>query len=161
MTKEENIFLTSFYLENFESLNVYAYRFLSDWEDAHDVTQEAFKTAVEKIGEFSNSENHIGWMKLTIRKKAANWNRAKKIRNDRTEPMDEGSLKFATNKHYGDSAIAHCVELLPSEEFAMIEASILAGEPYSEAYKNFDLSYEAFRKRVSRILKKLRDHWDP
>lgn len=160
MTQEQSTFFNEFYQEYFKSLTVYAYRFLSDWEDAYDATQEAFKTAIIKINDFYGSENPIGWIKKTIRKTAANMNRTRKVRNDHTATLGEARLRTTATERYEDSAIAYCAELLPPEEFAIIKETILAGEPCSKVYENFGPSYEAFRKRMTRILQKLRNAWD-
>lgn len=159
LTKEEIVFFSTFYQENFEMLSAYAYRFVSNWEDAHDLTQDAFMTAIVKFEDFSKN-NPTGWMKITIRNKAANFNQTKKIHSNYSQPLNNHIPKTAPNEFYDDSAIAHCAELLQPEEFSMIQETIIANEAYSEAYQKFGLSYGAFRKRIYRILKKLRDNWD-
>ena len=50
MTREEAARFEVFYRENFEKLVGYAYRFLKNWDDAKEVTQEAFLTALIRIG---------------------------------------------------------------------------------------------------------------
>ncbi len=163
MSREENVFFTEFYREHFESLCSYAYRFVTNWDDARDITQDAFKTALTKFDDFYSSENPIGWMKETIHKLSANFNKVQNLHNSRTEPLDEKILVPAVSQSYEsgeDSAIALCAELLSPEEFSMIQDTIIANEPYSTAYKKSGLSYEAFWKRIYRILQKLRNHWN-
>ena len=58
--------LPVFYRENFEKLVGYAYRFLKNWDDAKEVTQEAFLTALIRIDRFHASENQQGWIKSVL-----------------------------------------------------------------------------------------------
>lgn len=160
MTQEQSTFLEKLYAEQVEQLVIYAYRFVWDWEDARVVTQEAFLTGIVKFEEFTK-ENPVGWLKTTIRNLASNMNRAKKIRKDRLVSLDDANIQNAVyDQQEGlKSIIAQCTEILSPEEFALFEATILAGEPSSKVYKEFGLSYEACRKRVYRILEKLRKNW--
>lgn len=48
MKLEEGLFFEEFYRKNFQALVGYAYRFLKNWDDAKEITQDAFLTALIK-----------------------------------------------------------------------------------------------------------------
>lgn len=162
MTQEQSTFFDNIYAEQFENLVSYAYRFLWDWDDARVAVQEAFLTGILKIDEFYSSESPIGWLKKTIQFTTSNMNRARKIRRERLVPLDEAKIQNATYDRYEgiNTITARCAEILSPEEYAIFEATILAGEPASKVYERFGLSYDAFRKRLSRILTKLQKNWN-
>ena len=89
-------------------------------------------------------------------------NRARKIRRERLVPLDEANVQNATYDRYEgiNTITARCAEILSPEEYAIFEATILAGEPASKVYERFGLSYDAFRKRLNRILTKLQKNWN-
>lgn len=162
MTQEQSTFFEDFYRKQFETLVSYAYRFLHDWEDARTATQDAFLTGIIKIDEFYSSENHIGWIKKVIQNITLNMNRAKKVRKNRLVPLDDTKIQTATYDQYEgiNTVISRCKEILTQEEYALFEATIIAKEPSSKVHQDFGLSYEACKKRVTRILQKLRKNWD-
>ena len=162
MTQEQSTFFEDFYREHSESLVGYAYRFRYDWEDARVAMQDAFLTGIIKIDKFYSSENPIGWIKKVIWNITMNMNRAKKVRKNRLVPLDDTKMQATTYDQYEgiNTVVARCKEILTSEEYALFEATIIASEPSSKVYQDFGLSYEACKKRVTRILQKLRKNWD-
>ena len=72
-----------------------------NWDDAKEITQEAFLTALVKIDQFYASENHLGWIKAVIRKKAQNFNKVKRGRAAVTTFLDDPSLSLSAPDHYG------------------------------------------------------------
>ena len=162
MTREEEAFFEEFYRAYIQTLVGFAYRFLKNWDDAKEITQEAFLTALVKIDQFYASENHLGWIKAVIRKKAQNFNKVKRGRAAVTTFLDDPSLSLSAPDHYGgiDAPSAPCAELLTDQEFLLIRRIFMEGEPYREVAADLDLTEGACRKRVERILKKLREQWD-
>lgn len=161
MTREECVFFEAFYRANFKKLVGYAYRFLANWDDAKEITQEAFLTGLIKIDQFYKSENQQGWIRNAIRKKAQNLNRVKANRTAVTVPLEDTSFDSAAYDHYAgvDTPFAHSAELLTEQEFLLIKRVFMEGEPYQNIAKEFDTTEGACRKRVERIVKKLREKW--
>lgn len=162
MTGEQQLFFEAFYRTHFKSLIVYAYRFLKNWDDAKEITQEAFVTGLVKIDEFHESENQIGWIKKVIWKKAQNLNKVKKNHAVVMLPLEDPTMSLSAYDYYGgvDAPSAHCAELLSDQEFLIIKRIFMEGESYRDTAKEFDMTEGACRKRVERIIKKLRERWD-
>lgn len=162
MTNEQRAFFNTFYRDHFQSLVGYAYRFLKNWDDAKEITQEAFITGLVKIEQFYGSANQMGWIRQVIRKKASNLNHVRAVHAAVTVPLDEPDRHPSRCDHYPevDSTLAHCAALLSAEELDLLTRIVLNQEPYSAAAKDFHCSAAACRKRMERILKKLRLHWD-
>lgn len=162
MTREEGVFFESFYRAHIQTLIGYAYRFLKNWDDAKEITQEAFLTGLVKIDQFYGSENHLGWIKSVIRKKAQNLNKVKKNHATVLFPLEDPTSSLSAYDYYSgvDAPSAHCAELLSDQEFLLIKRIFMEGESYWDAAKEFDMTEGACRKRVERIIKKLRERWD-
>lgn len=161
MTPKQKMFLESFFREHYQYLVTYAFRYLTDWEDAKEVTQDAFLTAVIKIDSFVGSENPLGWMKKTIWKKASNFSRSKLKQSSVSVPIESmAEALFAYDSYSGlDSTIARCAEILGPEEFSLFKRIVINGESYSDVAAELGLSERSCRKRVERIIKKLRKNW--
>ena len=162
MTQEDAARFEVFYRENFEKLVGYAYRFLKNWDDAKEVTQEAFLTALIRIDRFHASKNQQGWIKSAIRKKAQNLNKTKAIRSQAIVSVNETAPFAAEYDRYSnvDTPFAHCAELLGEQEFLLIKRIFGEGETYRDVAGEFGMTEGACRKRVERIIKKLREQWD-
>ena len=162
MTQDEEAFFEEFYRANYQKFVGYAFRFLRNWEDAKEVTQDAFLIGLVKIKQFYASENRPGWLKNTIRKRAQNFNKVKINRAAVTTFLEDPGLSLAAPDHYNriDSPSAYCAELLTDPEFLLIKRVFMEGESYRDTAKEFGLTEGACRKRVERIIKKLRKRWD-
>lgn len=162
MTQEEGVFFEKFYRDHVQMLVVYAYRFVRNWDDAKEIVQESFITGMVKIDQFFGSENHLGWIKSTVRKKAQNFNKVRKSRAAIMSSLPNPDLVRPAN--YNNSVIdapsAHCAELLTEQEFLLFKRIIIEGEPYRDVAKDSGLTEGACRKRIERILVKLRERWD-
>ncbi len=162
MTWEEGVSFEEFYRENFQKLVGYAYRFLKNWDDAKEVTQDAFLTALIKMDQFCGSGNRQGWIRNTIRKKAQNLNKIKANRTASIVPLEETDPLLVDYDRYSavDTPSAHSAELLSEQEFVLIQRIFMEGEAYRDTAKEFGITEGACRKRVERIIKKLREKWE-
>lgn len=162
MTPKQKVFLESFFREHFHYFVAYAFRYLKDWEDAKEVTQEAFLTAIIKIDAFFDSECPMGWMKKTIWKKASNVIRSKEKQSSVNVPIEAIDANLVTYDTYTgiDSPITRCAEILTPAEFSLFKRIVLNGESYSDVAAELGISECSCRKRVERIIKKLRKNWD-
>lgn len=162
MTKEEGAFFEEFYREYVRGLVVYAYRFVGNWDDAKEIVQESFITGMIKIEQFWGSENHLGWIKSTIRKKSQNFIKVRRSRAAIMKSLANPDRFRPDNDCFSNvnTPSAHCAELLTEQEFLLFRRIIAEGEPYQEVAKDFNLTEGACRKRIERILAKLRERWD-
>ena len=69
---EKNTFFTDLYSKQYNAQKLYAYRKLGDLDDAEDVVQEVFCTALEKIDMLLGSENPEAWLMQTLKYKVQN-----------------------------------------------------------------------------------------
>lgn len=155
LTPEQNTFFTEFYRQHFSSMVAYAYRFIGNWHEAQSLVQSSFEIALLRINRFCSSENPIGWLKKVIRYTAANARRAQQ-RRPPSVPLDDLQIPVYDPHEVDDTLLNRCREILTPKEYALFEATVLAGEPATKVHKSFGLSYEACKKRVTRILAKLR-----
>lgn len=162
MTPKQKVFLEAFFREHNHYMVTYAFRYLKDWEDAKEVTQDAFLTAIIRSDSFFGSENPLGWMKKVIWNKASNFSRSKAKQLSVNVPVEDIPESLFVYDLYGglDSTIARCAEILKPEEFGLFKRIAIIGESYSEVAAELGLSERSCRKRMERIIKKLRKNWD-
>ena len=162
MTPKQKMFLESFFREHYQYLVTYAFRYLKDWEDAKEITQDAFLTAIIKSDSFFDSENPLGWIKKTIWKKASNFSHSKSKQSSVSVPIENMAEALFAYDFYSslDLTIAQCTEILKPEEFSLFKRIVMNGESYSEVAAELGLSERSCRKRIERIIKKLRKNWD-
>ena len=77
MRPEQDAFLERLFRAHFHELQIHAFRFLGNWDDAQTAVQDSFHTACEKIDVLMSSPNPVGWMKLTVKNVARNMVRAR------------------------------------------------------------------------------------
>jgi len=162
LNQEQTTFFESFYQEHFKELVAYAYRFLGNWDLAKDATQEAFLIGLKKIDQFYSCPNHIGWIKIVIRKTSSNINHTRKNHARIVIPLEAISSIPSVWDHYSgvDSIAVHCSEILSPEEYLLFEQIIINRESYVTMAKALHISEWACRKRIQRILKKLQRNWN-
>lgn len=162
MTPKQKVFLEAFFREHNHYLVAYAFRYLNNWEDAKEVTQDAFLTAMIRSDSFFSSENPIGWIKKTIWKKASNLSRSKSKQLSVNMPVEDMPESFFAYDSYNglNSAIDRCAEILKPKEFSLFKRIVIIGESYSDVAAELGLSERSCRKRMERIIKKLRKNWD-
>lgn len=161
MTPKQKVFLEAFFREHNHYLVIYAFRYLRNWEDAKEVTQDAFLTAMIRSDSFFNSESPLGWMKKTIWNKASNFSRSKAKQLSVNVPIEDIPESLFAYDSYGglNSAIARCAEILKPKEFSLFKRIVIIGESYSDVAAELGLSEPSCRKRMERIIKKLRKNW--
>ena len=159
MNTEQSAYLEKFFKEHFSELQVHAFRFLEDWDNAKIAVMDAFEIACEKIDEFLEKKNQVGWMKKVVRYVCMNTIRQ---RNQCAklliawEKLTEKQVPVWEDQH-GDGFMEQCKALLTEEEFQMLSQALFDGVPYDELAKSYGISMWACRKRVQRTMAKLRN----
>lgn len=162
MTPNQRMFFEAFFREHYHYLVAYAFRYLKDWEDAKEVVQDSFLTAIIRSDAFFSSENPLGWMKKVIWKKASNFSHSKSKQSSVSVPIEDMPESLLAYDPYSglDSTVARCAEILKPEEFSLFKRVVINGESCSDVAAELGLSEQACRKRVERARKKLRRNWD-
>ena len=77
MKPEQEATLERLYRTHFHALEVHAYRFLRNWDDAHVAAQETFHIACEKADALTAAPDSLKWLKSTTKHVCQNMRRTK------------------------------------------------------------------------------------
>ena len=158
MRPDQDFVLEKFYREYFHAVEIHAYRYIGNWDDAHVATQEAFHIACEKIDDFMIQPNKVGWLKNVVKNVCRNMYRAKKKQLSlfiSIEDLDR-SQEPATFDHVERDPLEDYKELISESEFLLLRKIIIEGVSYAQVANELGISMWACRKRVERALSIIR-----
>ena len=157
MRTDQEAILEKLYRSYFHALEIHAYRYLGNWDDAHVAAQEAFHIACEKIDALMKSENQIGWLKNTVRNVCRHMIRDRQRQKLLFLSLDEltdADLPPATEEDAGQPTDV-LEGMLSQSELELLRKIIVEGESYAEAARELDCNIWTCRKRVQRAISKL------
>lgn len=157
MRTDQEAILEKLYRSYFHALEIHAYRYLGNWNDAHVAAQEAFHIACEKIDALMKSENQIGWLKNTVRNVCRHMIRDRQRQKLLFLSLDEltdADLPPATEEDAGQPTDV-LEGMLSQSELELLRKIIVEGESYAEAARELDCNIWTCRKRVQRAISKL------
>ena len=157
MRTDQDAILEKLYRSYFHALEIHAYRYLGNWDDAHVAAQEAFHIACEKIDALMKSENQIGWLKNTVRNVCRHMIRDRQRQKLLFLSLDEltdADLPPATEEDAGQPTDV-LEGMLSQSELELLRKIIVEGESYAEAARELDCNIWTCRKRVQRAISKL------
>lgn len=157
MTQDIDLFIESFYRENYQKLYIYAFSILQRPADAEVAVQEAFVTVCEIPMELIRSENPIGWMKKTVRY------RALRLLDDRkrTSALLVALTALAPDVDFSawDSSDAElillCQSIVSKDEFDFFLRLASGAATFLEESARLNIKLPACYKRFERIRDKL------
>ena len=157
MRTDQEAILEKLYRSYFHALEIHAYRYLGNWNDAHVAAQEAFHIACEKIDALMKSENQIGWLKNTVRNVCRHMIRDRqrqKLLFLSLDDLTDADLPPATEEDAGQPTDV-LEGMLSQSELELLRKIIVEGESYAEAARELDCNIWTCRKRVQRAISKL------
>ena len=157
MRTDQDAILEKLYRSYFHALEIHAYRYLGNWDDAHVAAQEAFHIACEKIDALMKSENQIGWLKNTVRNVCRHMIRDRQRQKLLFLSLDEltdADLSPAAEEDAGQPTDV-LEGMLSQSELELLRKIIVEGESYAEAARELDCNIWTCRKRVQRAISKL------
>lgn len=145
-------------------LLVYALALTKDSHTAHEIVQDAFVVAFEKIDAFDVTRDFGAWMRGITRNKWREWIR----KNSRPEvPDDHLALIDATVADWQARRVARdstpfdildqCLKRLPDSLREAVDACYYRGETSDEAAQRLGVAPAAIRKRLQRARDLLRE----
>lgn len=158
MEAEFDTIFESLYRDYFPAVEIHAYQFLKNREEAHSAAQRTFQTAWEKWDDFHASPNQIGWLKNTAKNISLNKARALQRQTKMFVALDllpEEQMPHTTNPPAGDPLEAFR-GLIPDEEFRLFTRIVLDGYTCEEIANELGIRTDACRKRMQRTREKLR-----
>ena len=157
---EKNTFFTDLYSKQYNAQKLYAYRKLGDLDDAEDVVQEVFCTALEKIDMLLGSENPEAWLMQTLKYKVQNKLRENYKRISRVSNLSDSvqygvEMKFECDEDEG--RWEYCQQKLSQENYKLLKLVIVEEYTISEAAHELNLSKWVAQKRMQRLMKLLQE----
>lgn len=150
--------------EHHRDLLVYARALTKDVNTAREIVQDAFVQAYEKIGAFDVTRDFAAWMRGIIRNKWREWlrrNRRRQISDPELAAMDAAVARWQSSRATAGypvfDALEQCLERLPDNLRAAVNACYYRGETGEEAAESLGVAPAAIRKRLQRARELLRD----
>lgn len=166
MRPEQDEIIEKLFRAHFNELEIHAYRYLGDWNQAQIAAQDAFHTACEKIDDLMDSPNPIGWLKNTVRNTARNMI---KIRNRQIklffsiEELSYEALATVPDETTTD-LMEECAKLVSETDLYLLKRIAVDGASYIEMAEELGITMWACRKRVQRTILKLQkglqENWE-
>lgn len=158
---EQERFFEEFYREHFEKLVTYAYGYTRDRYIAQDVVQDAFHILLrkEKMQEFLESPNQIGWIKTTVKNVARNAVKSRQRQAKWLVFVEEMNLELAAsgahNEEDEEAVLKRYAEFLSPQESYLLKRLVLDHATYTELKDALGISMWACYKRVERMEKSI------
>ena len=150
--------------DHHRELLVYARALTHDVLTAREVVQDAFVVAFEKMDTFDVTRDFAAWMRGIVRNKWREWlrrNRRPQISDTELATMDAQVANWQASKAAGSSvvfdALEQCLDRLPENLRATVDACYYRGETGDEAAQTLGVAPAAVRKRLQRARDLLRD----
>ena len=146
----EERFLEELYLEMYNKIYAFAYVRLEDEQLAQELVQDVFVLAQEKLAELRKSENPQGWLIRAAGYAVLHAQRTRSMIRRHFVPLQE---EAATPERDAQPGLR---ELLKEEEWLLLKQVYCDGYSVAEAAALHGLSFEACKKRLYRLKKRLR-----
>ena len=156
MKPEQEATLERLYRTHFHALEVHAYRFLRNWDDAHVAAQETFHIACEKADALTAAPDSLKWLKSTTKHVCQNMRWTKQHQQMLFTSLEElGEQCQPAAVQPEDDGLELFSGLISEEELTLLQKIIVDGTSYADAAGELGISIWACRKRVQRAIDKL------
>ncbi|MDR2570206.1 MAG: sigma-70 family RNA polymerase sigma factor [Oscillospiraceae bacterium] len=154
MNDNTNDLLSALHHEMYFDLVRIANMKLRDIQASHDIVQDAFIVALEKIDVLNNHTNPKGWIVNTLKNKILHEFRARfrhSMLMKHLEPLINSS-----NNSTSIELWSYLSEIIEDEELFLLKLIYEEGYSLIEVSEKLGISYSACRKRVQRAKDKIR-----
>lgn len=150
------------YVELFDPLQLYAFRYVYDWEEARDIVQSAFLQLWINIESLKPDSNVSSYLTSIVHNLCGNYLRHLDIVDSNREKLIEAT--FFQNLHSDNSTIPLEIRLkldsalrnLPSRSYEILMAHIVEGKKNAEIAKELGIAESTVKTHLKRALRFLR-----
>lgn len=139
-----------------------AFRIVHDWEEARDITQDAFLSAFQHLHQFKPQTSFQSWLSVIVSRKAIDHLRKRKSRpvlhqeQPGIEKPDEVSSSVVLNREL-NSEIERAIRELPDEQRIAITLSVYENLSTVEIAESLNVSRKSAEMHVYRARNALRE----
>jgi RNA polymerase sigma-70 factor (ECF subfamily) len=139
----------------YKPMLVFAYRMMGNWDEAWDVTQDAFLKAFLSIGKFDKSTNFSGWLYRIVINQCLDQlrKRGREIDIDRIQSLSPGSGKNPEDiimKKEREKFIQECLQELSDMQRACLILRDFEGYSCDEIAQNLGVERSTVRVHLHR-----------
>ena len=150
--QEQRVFLDKLYCEMKWKLLYYARRHLNDPQQAEDAVQNALVVACRRVETVMMHEKPQAWLMEVLRRTVLDMR--EKIAEDHQRNF--GDPELFQGVYYDDYHVAEYSDLLDSNDFELIEKTIVQRYSMREIAEDLGITEEAVKKRKQRATERLR-----
>lgn len=160
MADKREEFFIQYYKSCFNRLKYYAYSVLRDWDRAEEAVQGVFHTAWRRIDSFMASPAPEGWLVTTLKYTLKNIQRSDQLSAKLFISIAEtGELTVPAPPEAEVDVEGICQSLLSKEDYYLLRRWALDHATCGEIAQELNISLWACQKRMQRLMKKLRKHF--
>lgn len=162
IAKKQDRFFRELYDDTYYILKREAYYMVRDEEAVHDILQETFLEAYNKIDVLSKHNNPKGWLVNTVKYKAMPYRKkmSERLKKEVQLEFDGEEFEFEVLSkvdEYPFLIFDFLEAALKKEEYEMVIKRVLGGLSFKELADEYNISEGACKMRVKRSLLKLRE----
>ena len=141
---------------------------VGDGSASHDVAQEVYLTAWQKLSTLTNPRSFLPWLRVITRNRARNWLARHRRHAARQRPPEELYLLEDTDvspperleQQEREAWVRKLLSQLPAEAREVLMLYYREGRSTRQVAELLELSEEAVRQRLHRARKQLRREWE-
>ena len=149
--QEQRVFLDKLYREMKWKLLYYARRHLNDPQQAEDAVQNALVVACRRVDTVMVHEKPQAWLMEVLRRTVLDMRETIAVDYQR----NSGDPELFQGIHYDDYHVAEYCDLLDSDDFELIEKTIVQRYSMREIAEDLGITEEAAKKRKQRATERL------
>lgn len=163
LQQRDGLALHLLYVELFDPLQLYAFRYVYDWEEARDIVQSAFLQLWINIENLKPDSNVASYLSSIVHNLCGNYLRHLDIVDSHREKLIEATL---FQNIYADSSVIppeirskldSALRNLPSRSYEILMAHIVDGKKNAEIAEELGIAESTVKTHLKRAMRFLRE----
>lgn len=159
----ENAAFHVLYVEYFSSLQVYAQRFVYNYQDAQDIVQDAYFALWTNIHLYDPRQSIVAYLLTIVRNNCLNYLRALKIRDEHKDKVIEAMIFSGMQDNDIDvdmqERLQKVLAALPEKGHRVLIAHILEHKKIKEIAGEMGIAESSVKTHLKRAIRVLREHF--
>lgn len=159
----ENAAFHVLYVEYFASMQVYAQRFVYNYQDAQDIVQDAFFALWTNVHLYDPRQSIVAYLLRIVRNNCLNYLRALKIRDEHKDKIIEAMIFSGMQDNNTDdelqSRLHKVLASLPEKGYQVLIAHILEHKKLKEIAGEMGIAESSVKTHLKRAIRVLREHF--
>lgn len=161
--ERENAAFHVLYVEYFASMQVYAKRFVYNYQDAQDIVQDAFFALWTNVHLYDPRQSIVAYLLRIVRNNCLNYLRALKIRDEHKDKIIEAMIFSGMEDDSIDeemqNRLQEALATLSEKGYKILIAHILEHKKIKEIAAEMGIAESSVQTHLKRAIRMLRKHF--